>query len=154
MSSMKKIFNIIILVVIEVLQLGLICILIIFYTRDKPFENIIPNGNPYTYSVGKTEFEIELEYNDALKLRKFLDEFSLITKTPNDIFNLGRHNILNVYMPNGEKHSIVFMGSKEVFGFPIGIVEYNSEEYVVEYWLYEYGELFCSPYYDKYMRWR
>lgn len=132
----------------------MICLLVGYFDREKPFDNILPDGTPYTYSVGLTEFEIELEYRDALKLRRFLYEFTLISKTPERIFNLGRHNTLNVYMPNGDKHSIVFKGSKEIMGFPIGIIDYNGVEYFVDHWLYEYGELFCSSYHDEYLKWR
>lgn len=150
MKKNLKVLLLFVLIFMETLQLIVIIGLSSFFTGTKPFDGEIPEGEPYTYSVGGTEFEIKLEHKDVLKLRRFLDDFSLIAPTSRRIFHSTLRNTLNVYMPDGSKHSITFKGYKEIFGYKIGFLDYDGQEYLVDYWILKYGDDLCSPYREEY----
>lgn len=145
----KHIIILIISITANAVMLCMICFLVSFFTRERPFEDILPADTPYTYSVSNTDYEVDFKYKDALKVRKYFYNFTLIAKTPKKIFNTAHRDTLNVYLDNGDKHSIVIMGSKEILGFPVGVIEYNGVQYFVDEWLYKYGELLCSTYHDE-----
>lgn len=142
------------LVVVEIIQLIIFFGLHSVFKGTQPFRDMYPEG-PYTYSAYNTEFELELEYEDGLRLRRLFENLTLRMPTPCTLYPfITQRNTLNVYRANGEKHSITFKGKKEILGCLVGIVEYDGVEYIVDYWLYKYGVDFCDPYHDEFVKWR
>lgn len=151
MKKSHKIPLFVFCICLEFLQLLIVFSSIAFFTATHPItaEMLIEAENyskePYTYSVKSKTYETPFEYNERSTLRKFLLNLTLIAPTPHNVFSAGNRNTINIYM-NGIKHSITFKGYKSIFGYKIGFVDYDGQEYIVDNWINEYGNLLCYPY--------
>ncbi len=155
---MKKSLKILLIVLITVeviqlvLQIGAIAGLNTLFGVTVPFDSL-PEGERYTFSVTKTDYEAELSEKDADKFRELLADCTFLVRPPLRISHAYARETLNITMPDGGTHSLTFLTAETVLGHEVGLVEYDGQEYFVDFWLYRYGRLLCAPYYEDYREW-
>ncbi len=155
MKKSLKIF-LIILAVVELTQLGIQLTVIFgistYFNISNPLAGEPSEIEKYTFSLPYVEYEVELEHEDTKKVHSYLSEFTLIMPTLRDYNRMGGQGpyTLNLYMTNGEKHTISFQASEEFHGINVGVISYDGQDYFVDYWMYVYGKSLCEPYQEKY----
>ncbi|MBR4205054.1 MAG: hypothetical protein IKQ92_06230 [Clostridia bacterium] len=116
---------------VENIMLIFLCV---HYEKNEPFANIIESISKITYSSGSHDREKELKEKDIINIRDSLLKTNLYGPCLKRYFR-GNKEALHIYIGKENIHTIVFEGTIDIFGFIVGVVEYDGEEYFCDEWL-------------------
>ena len=105
----------------------------------------LPDIERMTFSIGSKD-EVEISEKDVVKLRSPLDKFALFGATPVRQRDNIRTETLHLYMKDGGKHTIVFLGYDKILWFTVGLVHFDGREYYCDRWMVEHFKSLLEEY--------